>query len=97
MLHWLEAIIQQRLPSSLDKPLLRIQQHKGWLGFLQTRETDTRDSFGLKTFEVASARIQHSQRNVLQGVTTSWLPNHAIAQEWLSFVQQPKHPILPLH
>jgi hypothetical protein len=26
-----------------------------------------------------------------------WLPNHAIANEWLSFVGQKEHAILPLN
>jgi|ERR1700677_194982 hypothetical protein len=98
MLRWLQALIEQRRPSSSGKPPRRIDQREGWLTFLKTQETETRDSFGLKTFEVVDARIQKSDRSIPQGwISAGGLPNHALAEEWLSFVRQPQHPILPLH
>ena len=64
---------------------------------METRETDTRDSFGLRTFEVVDARIEKATDTVPQGwIPAAWLPNHEIAEQWLSFVQQKQNPILPL-
>jgi dienelactone hydrolase len=99
MLLWLEAVIEQRRPSFSKKELHEMDQRNGWLAYFKTQETGTSDSFGLKTFEVVSARIQKSRYRVPQESASSagWLPNHAIALEWLSFVQQQQHPILPLH
>jgi dienelactone hydrolase len=93
MLHWLEAVIRQRDASSG-----KVDQDDGWLAYLKTRETDTRDSFGLRTFEVADAKVEESKSIASKGwIAAGWLPNQAIAEEWLSFVQQEQHPILPLH
>jgi dienelactone hydrolase len=98
MLHWLEAIIAQRGASSSREALRAMDQGDGWLAYLKTRETDTRDSFGLRTFEVEDAKIAESKRTVPEGwVVAGWLPNRAVAKEWLLFVQQEQHPILPLH
>jgi hypothetical protein len=75
-----------------------VDQRNGWLAYLETREADTRDSFGLRTFEVVDARIEKATDTVPQGwIPAGWLPNHEIAEQWLSFVQQKQHPILPLH
>ena len=98
MLHWLEVVIKQRGASSSRKPLRTMDQGDGWLAYVKTRETDTRDSFGLRTFEITGAQIEESKRVVPQGwIVAGWLPTHAIAKQWLFFVQQEQHPILPLH
>lgn len=98
MLHWLEAVIAQRDTPSSRKALRTMDQSVGWLAYMKTRETDTTDSFGLKTFDVVSAKIEESKTTAPQGwIVAGWLPDHAIAKEWLSFVQQEQHPILPLH
>jgi len=97
MLRWLEAVIKQRLPNSPSEPLRRMNQFNGWQLFLKTRETGIKDSFGLRTFEVAEARVQKSNLPIPKDtIAAGWLPNHALAQEWVSFVQQRQHPILPL-
>lgn len=98
MLRWLEVVITERGASSSRKALRNVDQHNGWIAYLKTLETDTRDSFGLRTFEVVDARIEKSTDTVPQGwIPAGWLPNHEIAKQWLSFVQQKEHPILPLH
>jgi hypothetical protein len=74
-----------------------MNSRKGWLAFVKTRETDIKDSFGLRTFEVVEARIQPSKQAVPQGwKAAGWLPSRALALQWLSFVRQKQHPILPL-
>lgn len=97
ILHWLEVVIKQR-GSSSSGALGTMNQGNGWLAYVKTRETDTRDSFGLRTFEVIGAKIEESKSIAPQGwIAAGWLPNHAIAKQWLLFVQQEQHPILPLH
>lgn len=98
MLRWLEVVIAERSPSPSRTALHNMDQQNGWLTYLETRETDTKDSFGLRTFEVVDARIEKSTDAVPQGwIPAGWLPNNEVAKQWLSFVQQKKHPILPLH
>jgi pimeloyl-ACP methyl ester carboxylesterase len=98
ILKWLEAVMGQRQPRSAGNPLTSIRQDDGWLTFIEPQRTDINDSFGLKTFNVSEARIQAVKRTKpSERLAAGWLPDHAVAQEWLSFTQQEKHPILPLH
>ena len=65
----------------------------------ESQQTEITDSFGLKTFEATSATIEkiHSGKTTPQGWESArWLPNHAVTSEWLAFVKQEHHPILPL-
>jgi hypothetical protein len=99
MLRWLEAVIEQRQPSLFDGTLRSMNQRSGWLLFVKTQGTDTTDSFGLKTFNVIAAKIQSpSTRGVPEGwQKAGWAPNRRVAKEWLSFVEEKQHPVLPLH
>jgi hypothetical protein len=99
MLRWLEAVIEQRQPSLSDRTLRSIDQHRGWLLFVKTQETYTIDSFGLKTSNAIAAQIQSSSTpGVPEGwQKAGWVPNRRVAREWLSFVEQKQHPVLPLH
>jgi dienelactone hydrolase len=97
ILLWLNAIIQLRRPSG-STPLARINQRKGWLAYFRTEVTDTKDSFGCVTFNVVNARIEKTQKHPTKGwQEAGWLPRRDVANQWLSFVQQQQHPILPLH
>jgi len=98
ILDWLEAMLNIRQPLKNNAPR-KIDQNEGWLAFFRTQRTETTDSFGMKTFEVTGATIQNVQLD--KGLpqdwkSAGWLPNHAIAKEWLSFVERKHHPILPL-
>ncbi len=99
MLHWLEAVMKQRQPFLSDATLRSMGQRDGRLLFVKTQGTDTTDSFGLKTFDAIAAKTQSPLRSgVPEGwQTAGWVPNHSIAREWLSFVVQKQHPVLPLH
>ena len=98
IIHWLEAVLKQRQVPSSTKALRDMNSRNGWLVFVKTRETDTKDSFGLNTFEVVEAEIQPLHQAVPQKwKAAGWLPSHALALQWLSFVRQKQHPILPLH
>ena len=97
MFRWLEAVIRQRNSSSSSKSLRDLDQRSGWLAFIKTQKTETTDSFGLRTFEVVDARIQKQKGSAAEKwQPAGWLPNRAIAEQWLSFVRENKHPILPV-
>jgi hypothetical protein len=77
----LEVVIMERGASSSRRAIRSIDQRNGWLAYLKTREMDTRDSFGLRTFEVVDARIEKSMGTVPHGwIPAGWLPNHEIAK-----------------
>jgi dienelactone hydrolase len=96
ILTWLEAVLKRRQPPE-GTALRQVDQRVGWLALLKTKDTPTTDSFGLKTFEVTAATIEESRKPAPQGwETAGWLPNRAVANEWLAFVRQSHHPILPL-
>jgi dienelactone hydrolase len=97
MLEWLSAVLTRRMPDTSGGPLRNIAETGDWLGFIQTQPTRIKDSFGLETFNVSSAEIRRAKPSErLYKETASWLPTASIAQDWLSFIQQDKHPILPL-
>lgn len=94
MLAWLTEVLTRRLPRKPNDPLRKINQRKDWQGFIETETTIVRDSFGKQTFNAVHASIRR-QSNLAKDA--SWLPNAVVAREWLAFVQQEHHPILPLH
>jgi dienelactone hydrolase len=97
ILDWLQAVIKRRQLGSPDTALREMDQSTGWLAFIQTRETSTKDSFGQTTFKVVSARIQASKQKSSEEMEPSgWLPTRSIANQWLSFVRMKTHPVLPL-
>ena len=99
MLRWLEAVIEQRQPLLSSGTLRSMDQHGSRLLFMKTQDTDTTDSFGLKTFNAIAAKMQFSSApGVPEGwQTAGWVPNRRVAKEWLSFVEETQHPVLPLH
>lgn len=94
ILTWLTEVLIRRLPRKPNAPLRKIYQPKDWQGFIETETTTVRDSFGKETFNAVHASIR-PQSNLAKDA--SWLPNAVVAREWLAFVQQEHHPILPLH
>lgn len=99
ILKWLEAVWrredarQNNAPSETD-------QGVGWLAFIKTQQTETTDSFGLKTFKVTAERIEKvpsEKSSPGKWESAGWLPNRAVAEAWLIFVREKHHPILPLH
>ena len=99
ILSWLGAVLKQR-ESREGVPLREVDQRVGWLAFFKSQESEITDSFGLKTFEATAAKIESVQsgKAVPQGwESAGWLPNHVVANEWLAFVKQQRHAILPLN
>jgi hypothetical protein len=74
-----------------------MNQDDGWIALMKIKTTEIKDSFGLRTFELTDAKIQESKDKIPQEwLAAGWLPSHALAQQWLAFVRQSSHPILPL-
>lgn len=97
MLLWLAAVIQARQPSS-QGGLRAMSPRGGWQGFLEMEQTNTRDNFRLATFNASGAFIVRPSRQVPRDwQPAGWLPSRAIAEQWLKFVKQRHHPVLPLH
>ena len=97
MLDWLAAVLKQRMPSKEGLPLRKIDAEESWLGFIHTEPTAIQDAFHFTTFNVTSAEILPATASKHPGTQdASWLPNASVAQEWLSFIEQESHPILPL-
>lgn len=97
MLDWLSAVLEQRLPSKPGLPLRSVAHRSDWLGFTRVESTSIKDSFGFDTFNVTSAEARRAKADDTPSTQdSSWLPNSSTAREWLLFVQQPSHPILPL-
>jgi pimeloyl-ACP methyl ester carboxylesterase len=97
MLDWLSAVLNQRMPSRAGLPLRQIADNGSWLGFIHTEPTSIQDAFHFNTFDVTNAEIRRAKaREPGETQDASWLPNALVAREWLSFVEQKSHPILPL-
>jgi hypothetical protein len=99
ILRWLEAVVKER-NSSEGTSLSDVDLRVGWLAFFKSQQTQIEDSFALNTFEATAATIEriHSGKTALEGwESASWLANHAVASDWLAFVKQEHHPILPLN
>jgi hypothetical protein len=95
MLKWLSTIIKLRQPSSMHEALCKMNQDDGWFALMKIRETEIKDSFGLRTFELTEAKIQQSKDKIPQEwLGAGWLPSHALAEEWLAFVRQCRDPML---
>jgi dienelactone hydrolase len=99
ILSWLEAVVKERSTPE-GTPLREVDQRVGWLAFFKSQQTEIADSFGLKTFKVTAATIEkiNSVETAHQGwESAGWLPNYSVSNEWLDFVKQEHHPILPLN
>jgi dienelactone hydrolase len=99
ILSWLEAVVKER-SSPEGTPLRDVDLRVGWLAFFKSQQTEIADSFGLKTFEAKTATIERSNsgKTALKGwESAGWLPNYTVASDWLAFVKQEHHRILPLN
>ena len=96
VLEWLDQIIQLREPSS-SKPLHKIDASRGWVGYIRTCPSKVHDDWGSPTWDVCDATIQPvGHAAPADKITAGWLPDHHLAQAWLTFVKQPTHPVTSL-
>jgi len=95
ILLWLQAMLEERQPSS--GALRRVDTKRGWSAFIATRETETKDDWGGKTWAVSDAKIRHPGSAPPDDmIAAGWLPNYRVAKEWLSFVKRTEHPVTSL-
>jgi dienelactone hydrolase len=95
ILLWIEAMLEERQRS--NGVLRPVATKSGWSAFIVTRETETKDDWGEKTWEVSDAKIQRSGSTPPEGmISAGWLPNHRVAKEWRSFVKHKEHPLTSL-
>jgi hypothetical protein len=88
MLQWLGTVLKQRQPSSMHAALCKMNQDDGWFALMKIKETEIKDSFGLRTFELTDAKIRKSKdENSQEWLPAGWLASQALAEEWLAFVR----------
>jgi dienelactone hydrolase len=96
VLSWLDEIIKLRQPSAAAA-LQKIDEHRGWEGYIRACQSKVHDDWGAPTWNVCAASIQP-----IGGVPPSntipsgWLPSREFANEWLSFIKKPVHPTTSL-
>ena len=96
MLAWLGQIIEMRQPSP-TKPLRKIDDSRGWVGFIRACPSDVHDDWGAPTWDVCDASIQPVGHAAPRGkIPAGWLPTFRVATEWLEFIKQPTHPTTSL-
>jgi hypothetical protein len=93
ILAWLDEIISLRRPSP-TKPLRKIDDHRGWAGFVRACPTEIRDSWGTATWDVCDASMQPLHQAAPAGkIPAGWFPSRRLAAEWLDFIMQSEHPV----
>lgn len=100
ILQWLDAVVVQRVtgatgwygfiknqPSeAVDCPDQSAPARPSWC-------RSTKDAWGGANWSVSAATIER-RPNPPQGMMPAgWLPTHAFAKQWVSFVTQPEHPV----
>jgi pimeloyl-ACP methyl ester carboxylesterase len=93
ILAWLDQIIKLRQPSPTE-PLRKIDDGRGWIGYMRKCPSEARDGWGASLWDVCDARIQQVRSAApADMVPSGWLPSHRVAMEWLTLIKQPAHPI----
>lgn len=96
VLAWLDQIIELRRPSP-TKPLRKIDDSRGWVGYIRTCSSDVRDGWGTSTWDVCDASVQPIGRAApADKVPAGWLPSHRLADDWLALIKQTTHPTTSL-
>lgn len=91
VLAWLNEIIKMRQPSATN-PLRKIDDSRGWSGFIRTCPSDVHDDWGAPTWDVCDASIQPVGRAAPSSrILAGWLPSLHVATEWLEFIKRPAH------
>lgn len=96
LLEWLDQIIQLRHPSP-TKPLRKIEETRGWVGYIRTCLSNVHDDWGQPTWDVCDASIQRiGSAAPADKIPAGWFPSRLVAAEWLVLIKQPTHPITSL-
>lgn len=92
ILEWLDEIVKLREPAA-NAPLRAININRGWNGFIRACENGRRDTWGAPDWNVCDASVQPIRLRAPAGqVAGGWFPNYRLAQDWLRFIREQKHP-----
>jgi len=92
VLSWLEEIIKLRKPTPM-KPLRRIDNLRGWAGFVCPCDSTNRDHWGEPVWNVCGAAIRPLNRPAPSNqLVSGWFPDRKLAIDWLNYTQQSEHP-----
>ncbi len=97
ILDWLSAVLQERKPARPSLGLRDADQVHARLGIFAIVPADVTDEFGTKTFNATNAQVVSAAHIRNKAQVTSWLPNAQVSTDWLAFVRQQSHPVLPLN
>jgi hypothetical protein len=96
VLAWLDEIIKLRQPSPA-RPLRTIDVRQGWEGYIRACPSDVHDGWGSPAWNVCGASVQRvGELASAQQIPSGWFPSRRMANQWLTFIQQPTHPITSL-
>lgn|GEM_PF-1295486 len=74
LLAWLDEIIKLRQPSP-SKPLRKIDDSRGWVGFIRTCPSNIRDGWGSSTWDACDASIRRAGNVGPSGqISSGWFP-----------------------
>jgi hypothetical protein len=73
----------------------RTTQSRGMVLFIKREETDTKDGWNAKTSNITTARSVPSQTAKIakDELPAGWLPDQAVADEWLHIVTNKNLPV----
>jgi dienelactone hydrolase len=97
MLGWLSAVIEERKPARPGLTLRDVDQVHARAGVFESVPAEVTDEFGTKTFNAKDVQVLSGAQRSGRSAVTSWLPNAQVAADWMAFVQQQAHPVLPLN
>jgi dienelactone hydrolase len=90
ILSWLDAVLKlKRLPASGNSPR-EFTRRNGWRVFFKAEETNVKDEWRQKTWNMRNARIQPAkQASPPDLLPAGWLPAKSVAEAWLEFANKP--------
>jgi len=92
VLNWLDEIMKARLTAP-KSPLPKIDDRRGWVGFIRPCDTTKRDHWGDPLWNVCGAAVQEATRAApTDWLPSGWFPTQGLAAEWQQYVQQKRHP-----
>ena len=89
---WLDAVMEDKLHPAATA---RTTQNRGLTLFIKREETDTKDGWNAKTSNITAARSVPSQAAKIakDELPAGWLPDQAVADEWLHIVTNKNLPV----
>jgi hypothetical protein len=98
VLIWLDDVFQQRAPVAANKSLAKIDEKRGWEGFIRSQKSEVKDTWKEPVWSVSDAWAERYGKPspVASTQDAGWLPSKRFAQAWLAFQKQLQHSIIPL-